>query len=305
MRAVTCALCGADDARAIFSGPDRDLPADGERYTVRQCRRCGLVYLSPRPDGPDEIARIYPEEYHAYVRRHTGARAALRELAWLPELREIAAMTRSDSPILELGCATGEFLARLRRHGRTTLQGVEFNPRAAELARARHGLPVVAGELTDARLPGGSFEVVVMRHMLEHTGDPVGLLREVRRLLKPGGAAIFTIPNVDSAGVRLFRHNWYGWAVPRHFYGFPRRTLDPLLRRAGLELAAVRHPAAPNMWVGSLRYWLEERGAVRLSRLFRYDSPLAVALLAPVGVISALAHSNGVLRVIARRPMTP
>jgi SAM-dependent methyltransferase len=301
VKAVACLLCGADDKRLIVSGRDRDFPQNPQLYTIYACNRCGLVYLTPRPDTSEELAEIYPFEYDSYMKESQRFLIALRRLAWRPELREIIRLTGADSPILEVGCATGEFLAGLRCGGRRNVQGLEFSPRAAEVAQRRHGLPVRSGDLLDAHFPDAAFDLVVMRHVLEHVPDPYTMLSEIRRILRPAGRCIFTIPNIDSHTARLFGPDWYGHQIPRHFYAFPHRPLTLLLRRAGLDPESVTYIAAPNVWIGSVRFWLMARGATTLSRFFRYENPLALALFAPLGLASALLKSSGSMRVIVQK----
>lgn len=301
MKAISCNLCGSAEARLLTTGYDRTIPANSQVYSLRECARCGLVYLSPRPDTPEELAAIYPPSYESYVGAGQGLLMLMRRAAWRPELREILARTGPESRILELGSATGEFLAELRRRGRPNLVGLELSADAARIARERHGLDVRADDLEGARLPEESFDLVVMRHVLEHLPDPRATLSVIARLLRPGGACIFTIPNVDSHTARIFGADWYGYDVPRHFYLFPRRTLGTMLKVVGLGVERVVYVAAPNVWIGSLRFRLAARGRGRLARLFRYQNPLAVAALAPLGLASALLRSSGVIRVIARR----
>lgn len=302
MREISCNLCGSDERRLLCTGYDRDIPQNTRVYSLQQCARCGLVYLSPRPDTPEELAEIYPPSYESYVGEGQGLLMRMRRAAWRPEVAEILARTGPASRILEIGSATGEFLAELRLRGRTNLIGLEPGVEAARIARERHGLEVRTGGLDDADLPAGSFDLVLMRHVLEHVPDPRATLATIARLLRPGGYCIFTIPNIDSHTTRIFGADWYGYQVPRHFFLFPRRALGTLLRLVGLRVEHVVYIAAPNVWIGSLRFWLAARGHATMARFFRYQNPLAVAALAPLGLLSALLRSSGVIRVIVQRP---
>jgi SAM-dependent methyltransferase len=302
VRVVSCNLCGSDRRRLLFSGRDRDIPANPRLYSLQQCLSCGLVYLSPRPDTPEELAEIYPPSYHSYMPRGNSLLMRMRRLAWRPEIAEILALTSPAGLILELGAATGEFLAELRRRGRANLAGLEFSEEAVRIARERYGLDVRAGELDDAGLPEAGVELIVMRHVLEHTADPQATLRGLARLLQPGGRCVITIPNIDSHTARIFGPHWYGYDLPRHFHLFPQRTLVAMLAQAGLSVERIVHAATPNVWIGSLRFWLAARQRHGLARFFRYQNPLALAAFAPLGLASAMLRSSGTIRVIARRP---
>ncbi|NCQ28205.1 MAG: class I SAM-dependent methyltransferase, partial [Armatimonadetes bacterium] len=93
-------------------------------------------------------------------------------------------------------CATGQHLAMLRDRGGWRVTGVEFSPRAAALARRVHSLNVHTGDLLSAHLPAESVDLVLMKYVLEHVPDPLGELREIRRVLRPGGRAVFWVPNL-------------------------------------------------------------------------------------------------------------
>ncbi len=302
MKESPCSLCGSAQRRPLVASRDRQIPQNPRTYTMHRCARCGMVYLSPRPDTPAEFAEIYPQEYAPYMREGQRLLMALRRLARRPEVREILGYTGPESQILEVGSATGEFLADLRRAGRPHLIGLELSAEAARVARERHGLDVRAGDLAGARLPPASCDLVVMRHVLEHLPDPRAALQEAARVLRPGGRCILTFPNVDSLSARIFGADWYGYDIPRHTHLFPRRALALLLAAAGLRGERLIDSSAPNAWIGSVRFWLAARGRPRLARFFRYENPLALALFLPLGLISAAARSSGTVRVIARRP---
>jgi len=102
--------------------------------------------------------------------------------------------------ILDVGCGLGHLLsgvsAEWERHG------VEISEYAAERAAA-HGA-IVNGDLQSACYPDHWFDVVTLYHVIEHMEDPVAELREIRRVLKPGGWLIAGTPNFDSACARRY-----------------------------------------------------------------------------------------------------
>jgi hypothetical protein len=52
MKEMVCILCHSSERRLVCAGTDRDSTLDNRVYYLYQCRVCGLVYLSPRPDTP-------------------------------------------------------------------------------------------------------------------------------------------------------------------------------------------------------------------------------------------------------------
>src|SRR5262245_47039476 len=114
-----CALCGVEDADPIGVGEDFEYRTSPDTFLAVRCRRCGLIYLAPRP-ADDEAERIYPDHYHAFefnpdaygfvhsVRRRLEARRVLRWCRGLP----------GDARILDVGCGDGFHLRLLKDFGR-------------------------------------------------------------------------------------------------------------------------------------------------------------------------------------------
>ena len=107
--------------------------------------------------------------------------------------------------LIEIGCGIGTDLLRFARAG-ARVTGVDLAERSIELARANfslHGLPDVA----DLRVADGealpfhdeSFDVVYAHGVIQYTANPARMIAEGRRVLKPGGTAIFMVYN---------RHSW-------------------------------------------------------------------------------------------------
>jgi SAM-dependent methyltransferase len=71
---VACDLCGSSDAAPVMAQADPRSPARGRLFHVVACRQCGLIYLSPRPQGAD-LAAYYPEDYYDHLAAGTDCAA--------------------------------------------------------------------------------------------------------------------------------------------------------------------------------------------------------------------------------------
>jgi SAM-dependent methyltransferase len=103
----------------------------------------------------------------------------------------------ADGPLLDLGCGDGRITALVRRRlgARWELVGVDPDPAEVDLARETGiytRLHVAPGERVPE--PDGSFDTVFSNSVLEHIPDVRPVLGEVSRLLRPGGAFVFTVP---------------------------------------------------------------------------------------------------------------
>jgi hypothetical protein len=109
--------------------------------------------------------------------------------------------------------------------------------------------------LEEAAYPEGSFDLVVLCHVLEHLSDPKATLEEIRRLLKPGGRLAVSVPNFSSWQARLMGPAWFHLDLPRHLFHFPAHGLRRLLEQAGFRCRSEKHFSLsqnPFGWVQSV-----------------------------------------------------
>lgn len=233
---TSCALCGKDKPEQLYLGQDRAYGRPG-RFPIVRCRDCDLVYVNPRP-VLGAIGYYYPTNYEPYRKAPEEARFKIQQLHQRLKLRgRCLAVTRvrRQGRLLDVGCATGTFLAEMRRYGDWQVSGVEPNQWAARYAQERLGLDVFHGHLSEAGFPDGQFDVVTMWDVLEHLHDPRQALAEIFRILKPDGLLICSVPNLDSIDAKLFGRFWIGLDVPRHLYVYSKHTLSAMLRAEGLQ----------------------------------------------------------------------
>ncbi|HKI92926.1 MAG TPA: class I SAM-dependent methyltransferase [Gaiellaceae bacterium] len=141
--------------------------------------------------------------------------------------------------VLDLGCRTGA-LAQYYAPG-NELVGVDVDSAALERARERLGIETVHADAEDD-LPfeDASFDVVVMGEILEHLAHPAAAVANVRRVLRPGGRFVGSVPNAFRLKSRIayacgrYPGDW----DPTHLQLFTPDALRALL--AGFEAIEIR-----------------------------------------------------------------
>jgi SAM-dependent methyltransferase len=148
---------------------------------------------------------------------------------------------------LDVGCNEGRGLRIYSRNG-YEVEGLELNEAAAEVAR--EGGFRVHTELLGCFQPAALFDVAVLSNVLEHSLHPVQMLRDVGRILRPGGQVWISCPNSRSSLRSLFGKYWINWHAPFHIVHFSAETLVRLLGDAGFTGVELRQ-ITPSLWVAS------------------------------------------------------
>jgi len=279
--AGSCGVCEVPDGEPVGVGPDFEYRTSADEWLAWRCRRCGVVYLDPRP-APEAFPAIYPDRYHAFAFEADGfgivhrARRVLEARRLAPVVAGLPAGAR----ILDVGCGDGFHLAILRRQGSPTwvLEGVDADRRAVEAAR-RRGLGVHHGRLEDLPLPAGAYDLVLCIQTIEHVSEPAEVLRAIAERLRPGGRVHLVTDNAGSPDARLFRRrHWGGYHFPRHLHLFDAAAIEALARRVGLAVRRVRTILSPVNWVYSLRNLAVDLGASdRVAAHLSLSAPVALA----------------------------
>ncbi|HMM41861.1 MAG TPA: class I SAM-dependent methyltransferase [Thermomicrobiales bacterium] len=163
--------------------------------------------------------------------RFTGERV----IPELPELRvtylqslaayEYAAGLADGRRVVDAGCGEG-YGAALLAGPAALVVGIDRDPEAVAWAAGKYGaterLAFVAADVATLPVADGAVGLVCCFQVLEHLPDPVAFLREVRRVLAPGGALVLTTPNLLVTGAR---------PNPHHVQDFSPQALDALLRQ--------------------------------------------------------------------------
>jgi len=278
-----CYLCGKVGHLAHVHLEDKLFGAPGV-WNFKECpdKTCGLLWMDPMPlleDLPKAYATYYT---HSAVQEKTGYRrlrdfyrevkkahlsSALgyesESVNWLacclsklllffPERRQgiegevMFLPAQPGAKVLDVGCGSGERLEKMRGLG-WTVSGIDFDEKAVGMAKER-GLDVSCGTIPGIWFPPETFDAITMSHLIEHVPDPIELLKECRRILKPGGRVVVTTPNSSSWAHRLMKEHWRGLEPPRHLHVFGPSSIEQTLRKAGFDVVFVRTLASTYIW---------------------------------------------------------
>ena len=239
---VPCNLCGATDAETVAT---RD--RNGLRVRSVICRRCGLIYLSPRMTAP-WYQRYYEVEYRRQMAAYKRGRglavpdkvdldriyaSQVRRGAWLVNFL-CQHGVRPPQSVLEIGCSTGGLLRALADAFGARIQGVEPSPEECDYAE-RRGVPVYRGlfeEFHPSR--DDQFDLVVCTQAFNHLLNPRRVAEQARRCLARDG--VFFLECQNFFNVCQIRDAVYQAVQIDHVYMFVPDTLQAMLKVAGFEV---------------------------------------------------------------------
>jgi SAM-dependent methyltransferase len=259
---IACPLCGAHKPIQELVVRDRLFWRPGT-YNVVRCSDCSMRYLSPRPTLA-ALAAHYPDDYFIYkkpednpawlrpiVRRLDGShyRAAVRRIE-----RVLGPITR-EMKLVDVGCGMNDLLASVKELRGCEGIGVDFKPEVAAYVRDVRKMPCHEGTLADARFADASFDLVTMNEYLEHEPFPREVLREARRITKPGGHVSIEVPLSDGIPARMFGARWTQIDAPRHLMHFTKHTLGDMLARSGYEVVHIKTFQIPLVLGLSVLQW--------------------------------------------------
>lgn len=247
-----CPVCGSSRLRErILESRLLGLPTGS---VIRSCQNCGLGIREPRlrTAALDAYSGGYYQDYGMLEEETPGYL-----LDTLAGIEAVAGRGR----LLEVGCGLGAFLRDARARG-WRVAGLEGSGWAARFAGQKRGVPVTLALADAIPFSPRSFDVVVCHHVLEHLPDPLGALRECRRVCRPSGRLVLHLPNelghlflrfaLDGAppatarGACATLRRWLTFQTPRpvrestHLFFFSPRALSRALQATGWRPVRLR-----------------------------------------------------------------
>jgi SAM-dependent methyltransferase len=242
----SCRICGTESVAAGSKvGHYARIP-----FRLFRCPDCRFAFVDPPWSG---LGHAYNEDYYRgkgvdwtvdYVYELEAPHATVRHYEWRGFTRMVGRLAPlgRQTRWLDYGCGNGGLVRYLHQQGMTGAVGFD---RGWIADRARDaGIPILQEEEFAGQ--NGQFDVVTMLEVIEHVLDPLEVLQQARRLLKPNGILYLTTGNA-----RPHRHRLADWryVLPEiHVSFFEPRTLEVALSRAGFRCAYhVRPPGYSDM----------------------------------------------------------
>ena len=282
MKLDCCDLCGSRLHRLVFINYDRMFPEIKGEFKVYQCQNCGLSFLNqPSQEvlkkhystdyliyadlkGATHSRKIFTliETLYHYIQKNDNV-GFLRvfKFLFLPfssYFRTVKVV--KNGKYLDIGCGIGYFSLVMKYLGMKPygIEPVDFNHELAYNYR----LNISNCTLEEAKYKDEYFDFITLNHVFEHVPRPSETMKEIYRILKPGGHLVIAVPVSDSLASKVFGKYWAQLDTPRHLYLFSTGVLKKYAEKYNFDILKIRYNSDPRYQIISsfIYFWESFRG---------------------------------------------
>lgn len=230
-----CPLCESADVSCLTNKVRFGKTAD-----IMRCGSCSLVYLDQ--DSVCFPKDFYEHEYHQTYLTHVDP-DILNPQKYYEKMRKASALwiervrglLQGQEYVLDVGCSTGHLITGIQDKA-YEVYGHELSRKEVDFCKNVLKIDVDSIPLAE-RFEKESMDIITLIFVLEHIGDPIPFLEELKLYLKPHGKLVIVVPNIKDALVSLydieeFRKFYY---CIEHLYYYSPQTLMKTLEKAGFS----------------------------------------------------------------------
>lgn len=239
MENILCVLCGRDNTKVLFRQGIFQKGGPVIKFNNVICKNCGLVYRSPRPNS-SELNEIYKKIYLEERETLSDEAAALEFVSRVDQKNKgeqianfLSNIIKPKSKILDVGSGLGLVGGFLRQNIGVEVIGIEPSELSAKVANKIYGMEVFRGTFDDylKEKNNEKFDCIILHHVFEHFGDPLGKLEQLKNLLAPQGVLYIEVPNVTD-----FKKPISQFFDALHLYNYSPETLEAMLKKGGYKI---------------------------------------------------------------------
>lgn len=281
---IQCNLCNGNKGKSIYTYSYNDRNSE-----ILKCYDCGHLYLYPIPlielDERKMETVSSAEFYGNKLLKTIHEKVVIKR-----EIRNAKKFLKSNNPtLLDIGCGTG-WTTEIWRNNGFNVTGLEPSSARSNIASGTYNINIVNQYLENFQTDT-KFDVIIMRHLLEHIEDPSAMLKKIQSFLKPEGLLIIIIPNIDSIGRYIFGENWE-WILPWHLHFYTPRTLTMLVEKMGYKKMKCYQMPSPLWYPKSLGRLLKKE--------WRIPSFLNLVLFSPIILLGVILNLNDNITLISK-----
>lgn len=228
---MKCRLCQNPDLKLYYT------QGNHQQFRFYKCLHCGMVNLDLGTIDTEKNQQKYALKY-----KNPFDPKANKGALWSFEF--IQKHLPAKGSFLDIGCGNGALLHRAKQDG-WQVQGLELSPFLAKKINETLDIEVQTANFLDFDNFQQQFDLVALRHVLEHLPDSKAAMNSIARLLKPKGYAMLEFPNIEGLSfqtkrllgkIGLHKKKYPENYVPGHCNEFSQRSFAFLAHQTGFEL---------------------------------------------------------------------
>ena len=307
LKKTSCIVCKKINSKKLFNAKYLLFNLKGN-YNVVRCIYCNLIRTDPMPTI-STIKYYYPENYAPYVDTKIKKKISIfkiytkRIINYFFDARGEFLPNLVPGNILDIGCASGYFLYKMKKKGWNVF-GIETSKHAADYAKKKLNLNVYNGSVESAKKPKcNTLNLIVGWMTIEHLHNPILVLNKLRSWSNKSTYLVLSLPNAASFEFNLFKKYWYALQVPTHAHHFTPETIKKVLKMGGWNVEKIIYQRTISNIIASLGHILQFYGFKKIGlRLIDYTSNpgLINYFFYPLSYILALFRQTGRMTIWAK-----
>lgn len=220
-----CPLCGANDYETIFVKYG---------FPHVRCNKCGLVYVKVILNE-SEYTKFFSAEdsWESVLETEDQIKMQALEANYSLDITELYMGKKEGIGICDVGCGPGTLLGEAKKRGYYAF-GVEPNTRCHKFLDEK-GVDYI-GDFFPLKQPlNKKFDCIFLLNTLEHMREPLNIVREIKKLLKPEGIIYISVPCIDALVNRIMHKEAGVFGGHSHLQFFSITTLSRFLEKMGFE----------------------------------------------------------------------
>jgi len=191
--------------------PSKIIVAEGE---LNECPACGQLLSSCSKSHYEKSNQDWNSEEGTWPAKKDYDRLVTRRKKDIDHIAKILSKDYSDIRILDVGCSNGSFVFIANNLG-LQAEGVDPSEKAVNDGIKR-GLKLHLGLLNEVGFDDNSFDAITLHEVIEHVSNPIALLNECARILRPNGILLIGSGNTDSWTRRIRKNKWDFFDMNHH-----------------------------------------------------------------------------------------
>lgn len=226
---MKCRLCGSNDLKLYYT------QGNNEEYKFYKCRNCKLVNydLAAGLDQSKYSHEYISPEDESHKQNRTQTKSYFFIKKFIPD----------KGRLLDIGCGNGKILLLAKKEG-WEVEGLELSSYYSETIFNKYGIHVEVKNFLELETTDKEkYDLVILRHVLEHLPDSLLALKKINQLLKIGGLALLEFPNIESIEAKIkrlvqkiFKKKYKKNYVPGHCNEFSKKSFKYLIDKTGFDL---------------------------------------------------------------------